>query len=151
MLKKRHKLKSKEMKKIILVIFLIFSLSKINAQSEIEQINSVLYDYIEGTANGEPNRLKRAFHKDFNLYFVKEDSLQVWSGKQYVGNIKPGRKSNRIGKVLSIDFEGNAAVAKIEILMPARKRIYTDYLMLLKVNKEWKIIHKSFTFKNYPE
>ncbi|WP_299888435.1 nuclear transport factor 2 family protein [uncultured Lacinutrix sp.] len=139
------------MKKIILVIFLIFSLSNSNAQSEIEQINSVLYDYIEGTANGEPNRLKRAFHKDFNLYFVKEDSLQVWSGKQYVGNIKPGRKSNRIGKVLSIDFEGDAAIAKIEILMPKRKRIYTDYLMLLKVNKKWKIIHKSFTFKNYPE
>ena len=53
--------------------------------------------------------------------------------------------------MLSIDFEGNAAVAKIEILMPARKRIYTDYLMLLKFKGKWKIIHKSFTFKNYPE
>ncbi|EDP70363.1 hypothetical protein FBALC1_06388 [Flavobacteriales bacterium ALC-1] len=132
-------------------MFLMFGLSNDNTQSEIEQINSVLYDYIEGTANGEPDRLKRAFHKDFNLYFVKEDSLQVWSGKQYVANVKQGQKSNRIGKVLSIDYEGDAAVAKIEILMPARKRIYTDYLMLLKLNGNWKIIHKSFTFKNYPE
>lgn len=139
------------MKKIIIAMFLMFGLSNDNTQSEIEQINSVLYDYIEGTANGEPDRLKRAFHKDFNLYFVKEDSLQVWSGKQYVANVKQGQKSNRIGKVLSIDYEGDAAVAKIEILMPARKRIYTDYLMLLKLNGNWKIIHKSFTFKNYPE
>jgi len=139
------------MKHIIIVIFLTFSLIHINAQSEIEQINKVLYDYIEGTANGEPDRLKRAFDENFNLYFVREDSLQVWSGKQYVGNVKQGQKSNRIGKVLSIDFEGDAAIAKIEILMPARKRIYTDYLMLLKVNKQWKIIHKSFTYKNYPE
>ena len=139
------------MKKVILIIFLIFSVSNCNAQSEIEQINSVLYDYIEGTANGEPDRLREAFDEDFNLYFVREDSLQVWSGKKYIDNVKQGQKSNRIGKVLSIDFEGDTAVAKIEILMPARKRIYTDYLMLLKVNKQWKIIHKSFTFKNYPE
>lgn len=132
---------------ILLFTGLLFSYS----QSEIEQINTVLYDYIDGTANGEPDRLKRAFDENFNLYFVKEDSLQVWSGKQYVANVKQGQKSNRIGKVLSIDYEGNAAIAKIEIVMPVRKRIYTDYLMLLKIDKQWKIIHKSFTFKNYPE
>lgn len=139
------------MKNLFALIFLIIAFTTISEQSEIEQINSVLYDYIEGTANGEPDRLKRAFHEDFNLYFVKEDSLQVWSGKQYVAKVKAGQKSNRIGKVLSIDYEGDAAMAKIEILMPNRKRIYTDYLMLLKVNKQWKIIHKSFTFKNYPQ
>lgn len=133
------------------LILLFAGILLTHSQSDIENINKTLYDYIEGTANGEPERLNQAFHEDFNLYFVQNDSLHVWSGKQYIGNVKPGRKSNRIGKVLSIDFEGDAAIAKIEILMPARKRIYTDYLMLLKVNSKWKIIHKSFTFKNYPE
>ncbi|WP_282043112.1 nuclear transport factor 2 family protein [Winogradskyella flava] len=139
------------MKKTITLILLFLSVLFSYSQSEIEAINKVLYDYIEGTANGEPDRLREAFDEDFNLYFVREDSLQVWSGKKYVDNVKQGQKSNRIGKVLSIDYEGNAAVAKIEILMPARKRIYTDYLMLLKIKDKWKIIHKSFTFKNYPE
>ncbi|MBC2846033.1 nuclear transport factor 2 family protein [Winogradskyella flava] len=139
------------MKKKITLILLFLSVLFSYSQSEIEAINKVLYDYIEGTANGEPDRLREAFDEDFNLYFIREDSLQVWSGKKYVDNVKQGQKSNRIGKVLSIDYEGNAAVAKIEILMPARKRIYTDYLMLLKIKDKWKIIHKSFTFKNYPE
>ncbi len=121
------------------------------SQSEMEAINKVLYHYIDGTANGEPDRLKKAFDENFNLYFVANDTLRVWSGKNYINGVKQGRKSNRIGKVLSIDYEGNAAIAKIEILMPSRKRIYTDYLMLLKIKDEWKIIHKSFTFKNYPE
>ena len=138
------------MRKVIILFVLLVSVS-VSAQSEIEAINKVLYDYIEGTANGEPERLKRAFDENFNLYFVSKDTLQTWSGKQYVSGVKKGRKSNRIGKVLSIDFEGNAAVGKIEILMPSRKRIYTDYLMLLKIKDKWKIIHKSFTFKNYPE
>ncbi len=139
------------MKKIIITVFLIFGLVNANGQSEIEKINNVLYDYIEGTANGEPDRLKEAFHEDFNLYFVSNDTVRVWSGKKYIENVKPGSKSNRIGKVISIDFEDNAAIARIEILMPSRKRIYTDYLLLLKVKNQWKIIHKSFTFKNYPK
>lgn len=133
------------------MLLLLFVSISVKAQSEINAINKVLYDYIEGTANGEPERLKSAFDENFNLYFVANDTLKTWSGKQYVAGIKQGRKSNRIGKVLSIDFEGDAAIAKIEILMPARKRIYTDYLMLLKIKEHWKIIHKSFTFKNYPE
>lgn len=138
------------MKKLLFIALLCVGTS-MYSQSEIEDINKVLYHYIDGTANGEPDRLKKAFDENFNLYFVANDTLRVWSGKQYVGGVKQGRKSNRIGKVLSIDFEGDAAIAKIEILMPARKRIYTDYLMLLKVRGEWKIIHKSFTFKKYPE
>lgn len=138
------------MRKIILLLICSISLST-QAQSEVEAINKVLYDYIDGTANGEPEKLKSAFDENFNLYFVANDTLRTWSGKQYVGNIKEGRKSNRIGKVLSIDYEGNAAVAKVEILMPSRKRIYTDYFLLLKIKDKWKIIHKSFTFKNYPK
>lgn len=106
-------------------------------------------DYIEGTANGEPDRLKRAFHPDFNLYFVQNDSVKAWSGKGYISNVKQGRKSHRIGKIVSVDFVNDAAIAKIEIDMPDRKRLYTDYLMLLKVKDEWKIIHKSFTFVEY--
>ncbi len=138
-------------KKILLLLLLTGVLLSTNAQSEMEKINKTLFDYIEGTANGEPKRLERAFHPDFNLYFVSRGTIRVWSGKEYVGNVKPGAKSNRIGKVISIDYENDAAIAKIEIKMPARKRLYTDYLMLLKVNGAWKIIHKSFTYKNYPQ
>lgn len=108
-------------------------------------------DYIEGTANGEPERLKKAFHKDFKLYHIANDSLQVWSGQNYINNVTPGKKSNRIGKIISIDFENDAASAKIEVNMPDKKRLYTDYLLLLRYNDEWKIIHKTFTYLNYPE
>lgn len=138
------------MKKPILLVFtILFGVLAVTAQTEKEKINKPLMDYIEGTANGEPDRLKRAFHPDFNLYFVQNDSVKVWSGKGYISNVKEGRKSNRIGKIISVDFVNDAAIAKIEIDMPDRKRLYTDYLMLLKVDDEWKIIHKSFTFVEY--
>lgn len=139
------------MKKLIILIIAFAAFQTIPAQDEFQKINKVLLDYLEGTANGEPDRVRNAFHKDLNLYHVKNDSLVTWAGKGYVNNIKQGRKSNRIGRVVSIDYENDAAIAKIEIVMPQRKRIYTDYMMLLKVQGQWKIIHKSFTFRTYPK
>lgn len=113
--------------------------------SEKNLINKVLTDYIEGTANGEPERLKEAFHKDFNLYFVKNNDLAIWSGVDYINNVTPGVKNERKGKIISIDYDGDAAIAKIEIKLPSRNLTFIDYLMLLKLEGKWKIIHKSFT------
>lgn len=138
------------MKKTIILLFLTIGFQSLFAQTETELITQTLNDYIEGTANGQPDRLKRAFHPDFNLYFVGQDSLRIWSGKEYVSNIKEGEKNDRKGKIISIDFVNNAANATIEIDIPSRKRVYTDYLLLLKYQGSWKIIHKSFTFKEYP-
>ena len=61
-------------------------------KSDLEEINLVLMDYIEGTANGEPDRVRNAFHEDLNLYSIKNDSLNVWKGKAYVDKIEAGKK-----------------------------------------------------------
>jgi len=128
----------------LLVVTLLFTIN-VFSQTETEQITKILNHYIEGTANGEPERLKEAFHEDFNLYFVKESKLEIWSGKHYINNVKPGVKNDRKGKILSIDYDGDAAIAKIEIKMPSRDLTFIDYLMLLKLENKWKIIHKSFS------
>lgn len=122
-----------------------------NGKSDIEQITETLMDYIEGTANGEPDRLKKAFHPDFNLYTVTEkDSLRIRSGKEYVSNIKPGEKANRVGRIISIDYEKDAAMAKAEIIIPNWK-IFTDYFLLLRYEGTWKIVQKSYTWRAYPK
>ena len=122
-----------------------------NSKSEIEQIQETLMNYIDGTANGELDKLKEAFHPDFNLYSVtKEDSLRIWSGKDYIGGIKEGEKSNRIGRIISIDYERDAAIAKAEILIP-NWRIFTDYFLLVKYQGSWKIVHKSYTWRVIPK
>ena len=142
--------------RILIAILFFFGTININAQtednpSEMEQITATLMDYIEGTANGEPERLKKAFHPDFNLYTVtSEDSLRVRSGEKYISNIKEGQKSNRIGRIISIDYEKDAAAAKAEIVIPGW-RIFTDYFLLLKYEGSWKIVQKSYTWREYPK
>ncbi|MEM6318933.1 MAG: nuclear transport factor 2 family protein [Bacteroidota bacterium] len=133
----------------VLALLVVASNALTFAQTELDNINAAIMDYIEGTANGEPDRLKKTFHPDLNLYFVKDDKITAWSGQGYVGNVKKGVKSNRIGKIISVDYVNDAAMAKVEVDMPARKRLYTDYLLLLKEGGQWKIIHKSFTYEKY--
>ena len=144
--------------RILVILFcLTFSITtSLNAQvqegqSEIQLISATLMDYIDGTGNGEPERLKKAFHPDFNLYTVKEDdSLWVRNGEEYIGYFKQGEKSNRIGRIINIDYENNAATAKVEIVMPGRG-VYYDYFLLLKYEGSWKIVHKSYTKQKTPE
>ena len=125
------------------------SAQSVDSPSEIDQITATLMDYIEGTANGQPDRLREAFHPEFNLYSVDNDTLRVWSGEDYIGNFEEGQTSNRIGRIISIDFENDAAIAKAEILVPGW-RVFTDYFLLLKYEGAWKIVHKSFSWQDVP-
>lgn len=102
-------------------------------------------DYIEGTANGQPDILRKVFHPNFNLYTVSNgDSLRIRSGQEYIKSLKVGVKANRTGRIISIDYEKDAATAKAEILVP-NWRIFTDYFLLLKYEGSWKIVQKSYT------
>ncbi|MEO9871390.1 nuclear transport factor 2 family protein [Ekhidna sp.] len=118
-----------------------------SGKSEKEQITETLMHYIEGTANGEPDRLRKAFHADFNLYTVTSDkTLRIRSGEKYISAVREGQKVNRVGRIISIDYEKDAAMAKAEIIFPD-KRIFTDYFLLLKYEGSWKIVHKSYTWR----
>lgn len=141
--------KKRTMKHLFILVVALLSGTISFAQSDKEQITETLLHYIEGTADGSPERIKKAFHKDLNLYSIANDTLSITSGKKYIGYFKEGEKRNRIGKIISIDVVNNAAMAKVEIDFPKGKRLYTDYMMLLKVKGEWKIIHKSYTFVPY--
>ncbi len=133
-----------------LVLILGLSTAILKAQSndekpEIEKITETLIDYIEGSTNGQPNRLKEAFHPDLNLYYVKNGDLKTWSGKAYIEDTKEGKPTGEIGKIITIDYENDIAVAKVQISSPEGGTPYIDYFMLAKVADKWTIIHKMFT------
>lgn len=141
-------MKTKFMRAIITALVFIFTFNSYS-QTDTEKVKSVLMDYIEGTANGQISRIKRAFNKDANLYSIVDDSLRALPSKKYIGFFKEGKKNGRLGHIESIDIKNDAAVGIVKIDMPGRKRRYTDYMLLLKTDGEWKIIHKSYTWEPY--
>ncbi|HMX39357.1 MAG TPA: nuclear transport factor 2 family protein [Saprospiraceae bacterium] len=135
---------------LVLLKQFFFEANNLNVKDDLSQITETLLDYIEGTANGQPDRLKRAFHPNFNLYTIAKDTLWIRSGEQYISNIKIGEKANRIGRIISIDIEKDAAVAKAEVLIP-NWRVFTDYFLIMKYGGTWKIVQKSYTWKDIPK
>ncbi|KZN31827.1 nuclear transport factor 2 family protein, partial [Pseudoalteromonas luteoviolacea] len=64
-------------------------------------------------------------------------------GKNYISNIEVGREYSRVGKIITIDVTGNSAMAKATITN--KNKVYTDYLLLLKLDQGWRISNKIFT------
>ena len=56
--------------------------------------------------------------------------------------MKPGPKQNRITRITSIDVAGHAAQARLEI--EYETFMFIDYMSLLKIEGEWKIVSKIF-------
>ena len=122
-----------------------FAQSEESPKTEIEKITATLVDYIEGSTNGQPQRLKEAFHPDLNLYYIKEGELKTWSGKAYIEDTKEGQPTGEVGKIINIDYENDIAVAKVQISHPKSQTPYIDYFMLTKIKDKWTIVHKMFT------
>ena len=138
------------LKNYLIVLLLFVATIAVNAQnesekSEIEQITATLTDYIEGSTNGQPKRLEKAFYPDLNLYYVKDGKAGVWSGKDYIKSTKEGEPTGEKGKIIFIDYENDIATAKVQISHPESKTPYIDYFMLMKVEGQWTIIHKMYT------
>jgi hypothetical protein len=132
---------------LLCVCCVSFELEAQQDDSTHTAIENVIQLYFEGTANGEPEKLLEAFHPDFNLYTVNDkDSLWIRSGKAYIDKIKVGEKNNRQGSILLIDYAGNTAMAKAEILVPGW-RLFTDYFLLMRYQGEWKIVQKSYSWE----
>ncbi|GAB5527010.1 MAG: hypothetical protein Roseis2KO_48820 [Roseivirga sp.] len=135
------------MKKVFILALICMGFQSMQAQTEDALIRKTLNDYIEGSTNGQPNRLKQAFHPDLNLYYIKDGNLKIWSGKAYIQDTKEGKPTGESGKILSVDYENDIAVAKVQITNPRNPVPYIDYFMLLKIQDKWTIFHKAFTKK----
>ncbi len=135
------------MKKLILLSITLFLTIPLQAQTDEELIRETLTDYIEGSTEGQPERLKTAFHPELNLYYVRNDEIRIWKGTDYINDTKEGEPTGETGKILSIDYENDIAVAKVEIIPQNNSRSFIDYFLLAKAKGKWTIIHKAYTRK----
>lgn len=139
------------MRKLLLLSAALLLSVSLQAQTDEELIRETLTDYIEGSTGGQPERLKTAFHPNLNLYYVRNDEIRIWKGTDYINDTKDGVPTGETGKILSIDYENDIAVAKVEITPPNNSRSFIDYFLLAKAKGKWTIIHKAYTVKTAPD
>ena len=94
-------------------------------------------------STGDEATLRAAFHPSASIMVSDRDMIKLLNIDSYVqGVITAGLPSKRSPKwrTVSVDVNHNAALAKLEDeIGPMR---FTDYLSLLKIEGEWKIVAK---------
>lgn len=113
--------------------------------SEEAAVRAALDHYAQGHATGEGAHFAAAMHGDGRMLWVREGKLNVRTFPEYIGGAKgspAADEAQRRRRIVSVDVTGDAAVGKIELDYPSAK--LTDYMSLLKVEGEWRIVGKIF-------
>ncbi|MBL8122626.1 MAG: nuclear transport factor 2 family protein [Blastocatellia bacterium] len=135
-------------KALLLFILALCSLAASAQETEKAAVRVPLENYIKAHATGDPEYARKAFHTEGNMIWIREGKYSMESFDSFIKRAFTGkpaadeeqRKNGR--KIEAIDVNGNAAVAKIILDYPTVK--FVDYMTLLKINGEWKIVNKSF-------
>lgn len=114
-------------------------------QRDISDIRDTVQRYIGRSGHDRVADLRQAFHPDAKLLFTNDNGYNQLPFADWIVRIEQSNNApaERTETISSIDVAGNAAIARVD-LGYADIHI-TDYLSLLKIDGEWKIVNKIFT------
>jgi hypothetical protein len=120
------------------------------ALSEDAAVRATVQLYFDGLKNRDANMMGRAFHADAKMMTVAKGAMQetpITTFLEQVVKPKPNEPTawELQGKIEAIEIAGDAAMVKAVVEFP--RVIHTDFLSLLKINGEWKIVNKIYTTK----
>ena len=135
----------KQFSRLTMSLLILVSQSTVHADSRFTDIQEVVQKYLEGTAYGRPALVSEAFLPSLEVqYLDEEDRLMRRGGPDYISRIEPGKKVPRVGRIVNIDATEKSAMVKVEIEW--NDRLYTDFMLLLKVEGSWRIANKIATW-----
>jgi len=121
--------------------------------SDKEAIKKVIEDaYIEGVhKDQDANKMKGGFHQDFAMLVINNNEIDKVSVDEWLERVAKMKRDNpELWKSRTsydfrlVDVTRNAAVAKLDVYK-GTTHFSTDYMLLYKFEKGWKIVSKIFT------
>jgi Putative lumazine-binding len=122
------------------------------SQAETAAARVPLENYIQGHATGNGDFMRKAFHTEAKVMAFRDGKLTNMTSEEFASrfNGKPAAdEAQRKRRIESVEITGNAGVGKIVLDYPTVT--YTDYMSLLKVGDEWKIVNKVFYAEPRPK
>ena len=127
-------------------VFAFLSGTKGSSMTESEAAARVpLENYIQGHATGNGDFMRKAFHTEAKVMAFRDGKLTNLTAEEFASrfNGKPATdEAQRKRRIESVEITGNAGVGKIVLDYPTVT--FTDYMSLLKIGDEWKIVNKVF-------
>ncbi len=119
---------------------------EVNETEEAERIKLTIQSYVEGVAEFNFEKAENSWHpQGLKIYYDSDsDSLKTITMLQSRPSSKPSVALKQAAKIEGLDIFGLAACVKLKWLVEReeKKRICVDYISLIKIKKDWKIVSK---------
>ncbi len=122
---------------------------------QIGDILAVVQVYLDGLYEGDPEKLRQAFHPASSLFASIDGKLVHVPREQWCEMVagRPSPKAKGQGReherILSVDLTGpDTAMVKLNCaILP---RLFTDYLSLIRLDGRWQVISKTYHAETLP-
>lgn len=101
--------------------------------------------YFQAHALGNGDYIRQAFAPEAKIEFVENGQLRQWTREEFAGrfNGPAADEYSRVRRVERLDVSGTAANATVTLDYP--EVLFTDYMSLVQIGGEWKIVSKVFS------
>ena len=143
-------------KKLIVSVLVLliagFFITTIFADDKGDVKRVIEKSYFNGAFNElDTKNMREGFHSDFAIFSAKGTEISRYPIDVWIKGIEKRKNDPKFDKskalmdckIVNLDLTGGCAAAKIEITKDG-KRVYTDYLSLLKFADGWKIVAKVY-------
>lgn len=133
------------MKKIVFTLTLIpiFMIQSQAQTSDLQLIEKTINHYFDGMINHNASSIEKAFQSGASMKWMAEKYMDVNAVEalsDYVNSNDPVKTKTRI---VSINIVGDAANAQLEL--EYESFYFIDFMHLMKIEGEWKIVSKTYT------
>ncbi len=128
---------------ILFVVAALSLTSSLAQESDYELVAKTVNYYLDGGTNNSFETLKKAFHETATMKYITEDGYKEVNALKFFSGMDATKpKQNRKTRISDITISGHAANARLEIEYPTFT--FIDFMNLLKIDGEWKIVNKIF-------
>ena len=124
------------------MVSLLLSFASVAQKTDEEAVKACLENYM----SGDGDRMEKAFHPSATMKYIDAQSNEFKDVPiaDFIARVKSNTtKQDRKIEIVVLNIEGNAANGKIKI--ETEKAVLYDYMNMLKINGEWKIVSKIFS------
>src|SRR5215207_4744156 len=114
---------------ILFALFTFFAVSGVAQTDEKAAVRVPLENYLKGHATGDGEYMKKAFHTEGNMIFVRDGKYMTRSFAEYIAGMsgKPAAdEAQRKRWIEKVEVAGNAGVGTIILDYPQGK--FVDYM-----------------------
>jgi len=131
---------------IRLIFFCLILTITLSAQTDVEAVQKVANDFVEGTKYSLPEQIKSTFYPDVQMFLYNSaDTVLIMTPAEYAkifSNRPPGTANSREWEILTVDVQLDVAYVKLFVDIPPINARFYDLLLMKKIDGDWKIIGK---------